>query len=1213
MKRLLLFAVCCAMATPRGWSQVEYVMDNLVVSDCFGQLVDSGDGEEYSSNENLVFTVELEVDIPIVVNFLSSVCIEEDFDFLNIWDGEADSGNLLASVTGTGFVPPSVTANSGTVTLVFTSDNSLNLCGFELEWIGQAPVPVPPAITVATSPDCGATEMTFLFSETVGCTDVSLDSLEVLSGDQEAWDLAGASLNCIGDSALGLTVPFAEPITGNCSWDLILPLGLRDACDSLHAFDVPFLATLSACPIQGTWAIDGTACVGECVNVFWQPAGCLEHVTEWSAGSIGTPIPSSELPEGAATGITVCFLDADTVSLELNVEQPLNGLNEVLLFTIAAQSITFSSLLEEPICSASGDVELIISPSGGTWDGPTYFEDGTWWLDAATAGISAVSNGTDPPVQPLTYTTAEGCTLDTVASMQYIEAGLDLSTCLGGDPIALSGASNLPATWFGYSTPAGQFTPDSIGVFELIYASGGCADTLEVEVVPDQPPINLGNICQTAGWQEFPEMDAIGYWTGPGANDEGFEPESVTPGYAIWLYQLVGCNQLAEANILAIDIGMESFTSCPEQAPFFPAPDAAPAGGNWSGVGIASNGWFNPGNAPEGWGQQLIYTAPNGCPDTLIAHNITTDVASVFETCNSAPSVDLHDASISAVPWCGTWSGDWPGAGITPVVGGAGSSLGLSVSSWCDWNLHPDELAPGLYTLTFTANTCSDALQLEVFPSELNLDPVLVCSDADPLNLADEDWPLGGWWNGSGVNGATGVLTPNAASSGWQDVSWTAPGGCVDYVQVNVEAWQQAAFNGLEPIWCYQEQAWDPNLFPATGTSWTLDDEPMTDLWIASIDTGLHSLTIQWNGAACSSQDTVTFTMLPPLQVSLSVSDSTLCPGTATTAAAEVSGGRLPDVLPTWSWSHGGFEIATTTYVSDSSGYLIVTAMDGCSDPAYDSVWVEAIPAATFALDFGDTLCFGDPSSVLFTSSTPGYGLWWNGQQVDADYVNADTSQWILNGSAGNQIPWLLSHIEHGCTTGSEAIPPAYSPVSAGFSVNPGVECIAWDFLPLQLIDYSQFATSGWWTITESAPNGTETAIWSAPYTGNSTPTWTPDQPGEYTALLQIENEGGCTATDSANVCIHAPVNWFLADQFSPNGDLLNDVLVVRSEPLDAFEMMVFNRWGELVWQTVDPTDGWDGQWRNRPAPSAVYAVRLSMDFQDGTRIKTTQHVTLVR
>ncbi len=1213
MKRLLLFAVCCAMAIPTGWSQAEYVMDNLVVSDCTGQLVDSGDGEEYSSNENIVFAVELESGIPILVNFLSSVCIEEDFDFLTVWDGLAGSGNLLATITGTGFVPASLTANSGTVTFVFTSDNSLNLCGFELEWIGQAPVPVPPSIVPEAWPDCGATSLTFLFNEPVGCADVALDSLEVLAGPEEAWNIADAVLNCDGDSAVGLTVPFTEAMTGNCSWELMVPLGMRDACDSLHVFEVPFSASLAACPIQGTWTIEGTECIGECVNVFWQPAGCLEHLIQWSVGSTGTPIPSNELPDGVAAGISVCFQDADSVTLELMVEQPLNGLNETLMIAVAAQSIVFGSLLEEPICSASGDVELIVNPSGGTWDGPTYLEDETWWLDAGTAGISAASNGTNPPVQPLTYTTAEGCTLDTVISMQYVEAGLDLSTCLGGDPVALMGASNLPATWLGYSTPAGLFTPDSMGVFELIYASGGCADTIEVEVVPDQPPVDLGNICQTAGWQQFPAMNAIGYWTGPGANEEGFEPESIAPGPTTWLYQLVGCNQLAEANILAIDIGVESFTSCPEQAPFFPAPDAAPVGGSWTGPGIATNGWFNPGNAPEGWGQTLVYTASNGCPDTLIAHNITTDVASVFETCDGAPSVDLHDATISAVPWCGTWNGDWPGAGITPVVAGAGSSVGLSVSSWCDWSLHPDEVPPGLYTLTFTANTCSDALQLEVFPSELNLEPVVVCSDAEPLDLADEDWPMGGWWNGSGVNGTTGVLTPSAATSGWQDVSWTAPGGCVDDVQVNVEAWQQAAFNGLESIWCYQDQAWDPNLFPATGTSWTLDDEPMTDLWISSLDTGLHTLTIQWNGAACLSEDTVTFAMLPPLSVSLSVNDSTLCPGTATTAQAEAWGGRLPDVLPTWSWSNDGFEIATTTYVSDSSGYLVVTAMDGCSDPVQDSVWIEAIPAAVYALELGDTLCFGAPSSVLFTSSTPGYGLWWDGQFVDADWVNADTSQWVLNGAAGDQIPWQLNQLEHGCTTGSEAVPPAYSPVSAGFSVNPGTECIAWDFLPLQLIDYSQFATSGWWRIAESTINGAGTEVWGAPYTGNSTPTWMPEQPGEYTAFLQIENEGGCISTDTAHICIHAPVNWFLADQFSPNGDLLNDMLVVRSEPLDDFEMTVYNRWGELVWQSNDPANGWDGQWRNRPAPSAVYAVKLILDFQDGTRIKAMQHVTLVR
>ena len=1209
MRKVLVFIALVWLACA-AWGQTEYVMDNLLVTDCFGELVDSGDGEEYGSNENFVFTVELEEDVPILVNFLGTVCIEDDFDFLTLWDGPADTGVLLSQITGSDFVPESVIASSGTLTIVFTSDNSLNLCGFSLEWIGQAPVPDPPLITNAPVA-CGATALNFSFSVPVGCTDVWLDSLAVLSGPAEDLDLTAASLQCSGDSATGFTLPLFNGLEGNCTWNFLLQVEMRDACDSLHRFDINFGVNADGCPISGTWLVDGAACIGSCVNVFWHPDGCLPHSTNWLATGLGSPLPPDTWPDGAAAGIALCFNDDVPLTLTLDVDQSLNDLSETFSFEIAAQAIDFTPQFSEPICSAAGDVELVITPSDGNWDGPTYQASDSWWLDVATAGLSAVSNGSNPPVLPLTYTTAEGCTLDTSVVMQYVEAGVNLSTCLGGDPIPMGGASNLPSTWFGYTSPAGLFTPDSIGVFELILSAAGCSDTVTVDVVPDEPPMQLGSICQTAGWQSFPEQDLIGSWTGPGMVNDGFDPSIMTAGPAIWLYQLVGCNRVAEAEILPIDIGLETFTSCPEQDAFFPAPNAAPSGGYWTGDGIASNGWFNPGNAPEGWGQNLIYTAPNGCPDTLTVHNIMTDVAAAFETCDGAPPLDLHEASISAVPWCGVWSGDWPGASPTPMSGGSGSSLGLSVNSWCDWSLHPDQIDPGIYTLTFTANTCSDDLVLQVFPSELDLDPVVVCSDADPLELAPEDWPIGGWWNGSGVNGTTGILTPAAASTGWQDVSWTAPGGCVDVVQVQVEAWQQAAFSGFEAIWCYQDQLWDPGLFPANGTTWTLDGAPEDELWISSLDSGLHTLTIAWNGAACASFDTLEFTMLPPLEVSLTVNDSTLCPGTATTASAAAWGGRLPEVLPTWAWSNGGFEIATTTYISDVSDFLVVTAFDGCSDAAQDSVFIEAVPAAAQSLEFGDTLCYGEPSSVLFTSFTPGYGLWWNGTSIAPDWVDGDTSHWVLNGMAGDQIPWQLSHLEHGCTVGDQAVPPSFSPVSAGFSVSPGTDCIAWDFLPLQLIDYSQYATSGWWRIYDAEQGGS--AIWSTPYTGNSTPTWSPAQPGQYTAILTLENEGACTAMDTANFCVHAPVNWFLADQFSPNGDDLNDVLLVRSEPLESFEMTVYNRWGEQVWMSEDVEMGWNGMQRGKPAPSAVYAVRLNLHFEDGTRIKTTKNVTLVR
>ena len=83
MRRAVLF-MTLVWLTCAAWGQTEYVMDNLLVTDCFGQLVDSGDGEEYGSNENFVFTVELEEDVPILVNFLGTVCIEDGFDFLTL-------------------------------------------------------------------------------------------------------------------------------------------------------------------------------------------------------------------------------------------------------------------------------------------------------------------------------------------------------------------------------------------------------------------------------------------------------------------------------------------------------------------------------------------------------------------------------------------------------------------------------------------------------------------------------------------------------------------------------------------------------------------------------------------------------------------------------------------------------------------------------------------------------------------------------------------------------------------------------------------------------------------------------------------------------------------------------------------------------------------------------------------------------------------------
>ncbi|MDO7741092.1 MAG: gliding motility-associated C-terminal domain-containing protein, partial [Flavobacteriales bacterium] len=249
----------------------------------------------------------------------------------------------------------------------------------------------------------------------------------------------------------------------------------------------------------------------------------------------------------------------------------------------------------------------------------------------------------------------------------------------------------------------------------------------------------------------------------------------------------------------------------------------------------------------------------------------------------------------------------------------------------------------------------------------------------------------------------------------------------------------------------------------------------------------------------------------------------------------------------------------------------------------------------------------------LFACQTPGYSLWWDGNLTSPEYTNEDATTWIESASAGAPVEWHLTESAYGCSTIGETVAPAYSPVSAGFSINPGLECIPWDFLPIQMIDFSQFVVSGWWRARALDGDGEATTVWSMPYSQSESPVWQPDQPGHYEVLLQVENEGGCLSSDTAHVCIFAPVNWFLADQFSPNGDGLNDLLLVRSEPLNAFEMRVYNRWGEQVYTAKDPAEGWDGNQRNTEAPSGVYAIQLILDFADGTHLETLRHVTLVR
>jgi gliding motility-associated-like protein len=61
------------------------------------------------------------------------------------------------------------------------------------------------------------------------------------------------------------------------------------------------------------------------------------------------------------------------------------------------------------------------------------------------------------------------------------------------------------------------------------------------------------------------------------------------------------------------------------------------------------------------------------------------------------------------------------------------------------------------------------------------------------------------------------------------------------------------------------------------------------------------------------------------------------------------------------------------------------------------------------------------------------------------------------------------------------------------------------------------------------------------------------------------------------------------------------------------FDWVIFDRWGEKVYQSNDPNQGWDGTYRGKPAAMGVYSYFLKIVFDDGQPRQYKGGVTLLR
>ncbi len=120
--------------------------------------------------------------------------------------------------------------------------------------------------------------------------------------------------------------------------------------------------------------------------------------------------------------------------------------------------------------------------------------------------------------------------------------------------------------------------------------------------------------------------------------------------------------------------------------------------------------------------------------------------------------------------------------------------------------------------------------------------------------------------------------------------------------------------------------------------------------------------------------------------------------------------------------------------------------------------------------------------------------------------------------------------------------------------------------------------------------------------------------PGTYTIMQVVVNAAGCTDTAYVEVVIRPEYLFWIPNAFTPNGNGLNDVFKPKLLGVHNYSFLIFDRWGEKIFETTNLEDGWNGFYKGKLCTNDVFVYKIN--FRDDVQQLDHQYigrVTLVR
>jgi len=235
----------------------------------------------------------------------------------------------------------------------------------------------------------------------------------------------------------------------------------------------------------------------------------------------------------------------------------------------------------------------------------------------------------------------------------------------------------------------------------------------------------------------------------------------------------------------------------------------------------------------------------------------------------------------------------------------------------------------------------------------------------------------------------------------------------------------------------------------------------------------------------------------------------------------------------------------------------------------------------------------------------------------------------ILNLSAGGGVNYTWSPVTtQNVTTGSTVITSPTISTTYTITGSDNNNCFSTSTIkitvqPIVVITVSADQTINQGTTTNLSATGNGASILWTPSSTLSCnnclkPTADPTITTAY--YITITSANGCQSRDSVLITVipkqTCADDLFVPDAFSPNADLQNDVLYIKTKSSFCIQSMtfeIFDRWGNKVFDAIDINAGWDGKYKGKEMDPAVFVYQLQAILSDGSYINRKGNISLIK